>query len=307
MKRYEMWYAQYAQDRYMEHLSDDELSDRFRYLMENLSTLSETGQIGIRGGEKGDSLAMMELFSHALKEKEIRGFEFESNFLKGASVPNARQDLAERLAVARDSIQTGNAHLLKFGKSKYLADAAKLGKIRISLASTYDDESLNKSQRDSELNIPLQIDPKGVRIKLPDGTETTPVSIPSFRLEAPDYYVLCCAHTFDRRLFGDFDADSCLVIDDLPRFSDELHAAVSTEVDVLDRGVGPVEYVDPVRAGHRFGGNNRPIVQMSKHIRYYYQNEYRLVWVFNPAEKDIQPHLDLVIPSLPDYTRLVLL
>ena len=96
MKLYEQWYATYESDRYLSHLTKDELDDRFRYLFENVTTLTETGQIGIRGGQKGDSLEILELFSHALKEQWLRTPEFRPDFLQDAALPKPKTDLADR-------------------------------------------------------------------------------------------------------------------------------------------------------------------------------------------------------------------
>ena len=178
--------------------------------------------------------------------------------------------------------------------------------MRVSLASTYNDPSLNTAQKDSELSLGFQIDASGMTAKSEDGQDLGPIHSAKLSLDAPaDYYVFCCSHTFDFRLFGDFDADSCLVIDDSQRFAKELETELAELVDIEGMGYGPVQYIDPVRGAHLYFREERPIVQMSKHLRYFYQNEYRLVWVFDPKRLVSPiPHLDLVLPGLPEYSRL---
>lgn len=306
MKLYEKWYADYVGDRYLSHLTADELNDRFRYLFENVSTLTDTGQIGIRGGQKGDSLEILELFSHALKEQWLRDPEFRPRFLKDAAVPKPRTEISNRLVDVRNRIVTNDPHLLKFGKAKYLEAAANSGKLRVSLASTYDDPSLNLAQKDSELSLTFQIDSSGMTARSEDGVDLGPIHSATFSLEVPDdYYVFCCSHTFDFRLFDDFDADSCLVIEDSHRFAEEIMGELSKVMNIKDRTYGPVQYIDPVRGAHHHFGEKRPIVQMAKHLRYFYQNEYRLVWVFDP-DKGVtpDPYVDLILSGLPEYSRL---
>ena len=251
MKLYEKWYADYVSDRYLSHLTTDELNDRFRYLFENVSTLTDTGQIGIRGGQKGDSLEILELFSHALKEQWLREPEFRPRFLKDAAVPKPRTDIASRLVDIRGRIVASDPHLLKFGKAKYLEAAAQSGILRVSLASTYDDPSLNPAQNDSELSMTFQIDSSGMTARSEDGVDLGPIHTAKFSLEVPaDYYVFCCSHTFDFRLFDDFDADCCLVIEDSRRFAEEFADEISKVVNVKERAYGPVQYIDPVTGAH---------------------------------------------------------
>jgi hypothetical protein len=66
------WRQDYRLDRYLEHLSLDELEQRVRDIFTNVSVLSEDGKLSLPPVEKGTGY-WMQLFTHVLEEFALRG------------------------------------------------------------------------------------------------------------------------------------------------------------------------------------------------------------------------------------------
>lgn len=75
----EFWKREYNNDSYMSHLSTEQLSDRAKYLVENVSTLEENGKIGIRTVQVDPGRKLMRLFVHVLQELDNRSELFVNN------------------------------------------------------------------------------------------------------------------------------------------------------------------------------------------------------------------------------------
>src|SRR6266853_4020547 len=96
-----------------------------------------------------------------------------------------------------------------------------------------------------------------------------------------DYYVYCFSDLFDFRLFDDFEGDACLVINNPKQFTDRLLCAGFQKFPDWLAQVDTVDYLDPLRTKP---GTIRPF--FSKHFRYSYQTELRIVWLpQNPQAK----------------------
>jgi hypothetical protein len=196
--------------------------------------------------------------------------------------------------------------LFKYGKEKFLRPMVETGSIRIMAAATYDDPSLNPAIRDSELEISLISLPSEVRLQAFDGKTGKPKGIirPTGNViwterARSNVYVYCLASRFDPRMFGDFEADSCVVIKDPVRFVETIQAEWDRRFEEWAGVALPVSYIDP------FGDyTSEPDVYFSKHFRYGYQREFRLVWLPPTPSEDLDP-VFLDIGSLKDYCELI--
>lgn len=92
-------------------------------------------------------------------------------------------------------------------------------------------------------------------------------------LHCENFYVFCAAGSFDPRLFDDFQADACLLIRDLNRFGLPLLREFAAVAGMPRQVHGSVHYEDPL---HPVKENH--LVEMTKHFRYEYQREWRMVW-----------------------------
>ncbi len=286
-------------DSYLSHLSRQQLSYRAKYLIENLATLELNGKIGLRDIKEEPGHSLMRKFTHLHQELVARKENFEPMFLKGSSVPKAMLGNEERLRELNKYAANKRPHLIKFGEKKYLEEY----NFKVSLASSFNDPSLNSAQMDDEMKATYSPHPDDVKISKLDGTEIKGVQSIELTYElSHDYYVFCSASNFDVRLFGDFKYDSCLFIYNSQQFAHDLLKAISSKIVVEDHGYKNVTYVDPVRPEK----GNLPRVEYHKHIKYLYQNEYRHVFI--PLSGTSTPKdLFLSMPASKSYSELVCL
>jgi hypothetical protein len=154
------------------------------------------------------------------------------------------------------------------------------GDIRIASASSYDDPSLNSAIRDSELahHAFLKVDSGGFHVLRKDSSGREKIMSQydgnvQFNVSRhTDFYVFCLASRYDFRLIDDFDADSMIVVDKPEIFKRRVAEAVAKELQEWRFTAKNVDYYDPFFVNpHRLGTG------FSKHFRYSYQNEFRMM------------------------------
>ncbi len=284
----------------MEHLSRELLVDRLRYLIENLSTLETNGKIGMGNVSIDPWKELIISFTHVQEELKIRGESPPNNFLDGCAVPSPMVEASERLIEINRIASVKKPHLIKFGKKEYLSKNS----LKVSLASSFMEPSLNVAQMDDEMKAIFHANPDEMTITTSKGEAIKPIGTVNITYETErDYYVFCSSGTFDIRMFSNFEADSCLFIYDSQRFADELISELRNHIEFDEYAYQMVEYVDPVKPK---GKGREPIIEIYKHIRYQYQQEYRHVIVpsrGSPMLKDIF----LSIDSISEYSELICL
>lgn len=300
MKRYEYWIQDYRKNRDMEHLSLDLLIDRLRYLIENLITLEVNGKIGIGNISKDPWKDLMIKFTHAQEELNIRGESLPNNFLTDCAVPKPMIEASERLIEIHQMALVKKPHLIKFGKKEYLSKNS----LKVSLASSFMDSSLNVAQMDDEMKAIFHANPNEMTITTANGEIINPIGTVDITYEIDrDYYVFCSSGAFDIRMFSNFEADSCLFIYDSQRFADDLISELRNHIEFEYYAYQMVKYVDPVKPKRE---DREPIIEFHKHIRYQYQREYRHVITPNrnsPMPKDVF----LSFSSINEYSELICL
>ena len=90
-------------------------------------------------------------------------------------------------------------------------------------------------------------------------------------MDVPPFYVLCLSSRFDFRMFHDFEADTALVIRDPKEFEQRVNAAMALAVHA-EPEMREVRYYDPYQI------RREQLIRISKHFRYAYQNEVRMIW-----------------------------
>jgi hypothetical protein len=275
MQLHEYWRTIYRSNRYLARVELASVVRRLRELIENLTTLTDGNKIGVRP-VKGADESLWAAFTHAHEELVLRDESFPVDFMKGASVPKPTAVGQRAIAAARSYPKDLAGMMVKYGERRYVHDMLERGTFQIRPASSYNDPSLNPAQADDELSITLYAQPHEVTLRTIDGRPIEPVAPVevSFTTQS-DYYVWCCSRCYDFRLFDDFSYDSCLLISDIERLTRLLVAALQDQNPGWQAVASDVVYVDPFRPPH--GG--RPFVHFVKHFRYYYQQEFRIVWL----------------------------
>src|SRR5713226_9388802 len=211
-------------------------------------------------------------------------------------------------AVAGRQFEPGKC-LFKFGKQEHLRCALEQGRIRIAPASSYSDPSLNYAVHDDEMRFTVYIPAKDAWIQKIDERTLKPIGERievlgnmSFTHTAPtDYYVYCLSGLFDFRSFDDFEADSCLVVKKPKDFIDRLLLAGFSKLPNWFARVDVVDYLDPLRTKH---GSVRAF--FTKHFRYSYQRELRIVWVPERRQEGLEP-IFVAVGPLHDVAELIVL
>ena len=279
LPRHEVWRLQYRQKRYLTHAKDEALDQRLEDVINNLTTLTDEGEIGALPVTPAGEY-WMRLFTHLLEEYETRERmpprAPDAPFPK-ATAPNVPRAVA---ALSKVDVPSPGRSLIKFGKQQHMRDLYEAGRIRIAPAREYSDPSLNHAMKDEELKFEQILPETEVTLVAQDKETGTPIEIKVFgeltskiELET-NCYIYCMTHTMNHRLFDDFEADSCVIIRDMPGFAGLLSKAVEAELPGWRGWRKPVEYVDPYNRPKKIDD-----VIFSKHFRFWYQQEFRFAWL----------------------------
>lgn len=299
MPRHEEWRRDYRADRYMAHISAAELETRAKDVYMNLLVISRAGKLGVLPTTTS-GVQWMIAFTHLLEEFHLRYGPYPNGFTGGFfkranefHVLSPSKALTQRAAAAVASQSMGSgAYLVKYGKALHLRPMFEDGVLRVSPASSYSDPSLNHAIRDDELSLSICPDPTKVRLQrvdrvthTPDGPVVAPTRIEITVTARSNYFVFCLSGLLSARLFLDFgDADSCIIIRQVDPFLDRLHAAFVRQGGNYEQMHGAVRYVDPLRSRLKDVD-----VFVSKHFRYSYQHEFRVVWVPKVDAAELSP------------------
>ncbi len=200
----------YQRDRYMAHLSREDLARRIVDILGNLNVADEIGVARFDPGGREDPYWRL-LFAEIIGEMAARYGPYPAGWkdlLQDPEWPgsfNAERDPA-RLTKwdIRTTRPLAAGTLVKYGEERYLRRALRLGKVRISPASSYADRSLDPSRRDEELKLTLDVNPFGAggygglpSILARQASLRKQVSVSS----GTDYFVYCTSRVLSRRLF----------------------------------------------------------------------------------------------------------
>lgn len=310
-KRVDVWREQYRARRYLEHVSEEDLGQRLRDIVNNSIILTEKGQAAPRSPAEGGGYWMMKL-THIREEYLLRGHDYPDNVLKGITLPKFTYPEPPKSAIAikgKDFIR--GKYLIKYGKFEHLSKIFEEGVLRIAPASSYKDPSLNYAIGDDERTVITYGLPKEVKMTVIDhktgeekGTLIPTSNITYYSECKTDYYVFCLSMVYDHRLFEDFDkADCCIIINkpsDLLRRIESISSQVLSGWKMFNM---PVTYLDPFNAQEE-----EHIPFFTKNFKYAYQFEYRLAWLPpDPSFNEKMNYLFFNIGSIKDIAELIMI
>jgi hypothetical protein len=299
------WIREYRLNRYLRRLTREELDQRLADIASNLLVLGEDGKYRPQFHVRADriyspirGLDFLRMATEAWDEARIRGYRTTNDKLDPASL-----QIAKRIAddswcrrpewIARSRLSSEAYErprmLFRYTRAIWNSEFVHRGRIRLSPASLYKDAAAISAVRDDELTLRWVDKKVGEQIA-----------------EVEDYYVLCMASQYDYRLFSDFQADSCVAINDPTELSLRLRAAVAHHNErnpayrIRALYDSPIIYFDPFAlAAPETAGE----VHFCKHFRFAYQTEFR--FVLTPAKShDLQP-LFIELGSLRDIAEMV--
>jgi hypothetical protein len=152
--RRQIWIENYRVRPYLQHSSEQEIAERLRYVIENMTTTTPDGKIAPLLPEP-DGKFWYELFEQVLEEYRRRRIEPPAGFLKGAQVPNPAHPISSAAlkAVSEAELPPNGKYLVKLGRRQHISNFYERGELRIAPASIYADPSLNSAIRDDELAL----------------------------------------------------------------------------------------------------------------------------------------------------------
>ena len=307
-KNCEVWSEEYTASRYMEHLNEEELVQRLKDIVDNLTVMNRYGGLHLRL-PNSDSDYFFMLWCHIRKEYVLRGQGYSFGITMGKiPLPRATWPGTTRAIEAISQIaQLEGNFLIKYGKRKYLQQTYNDGLIHLFPGTYYDDPSLNPALRDRELELTVEALPSETQMYLIDEhtgekkQKLSPIkNIKITYFSKSDYYVYCMSHTYDIKLFHDFDADCCLIIKNPKEFIARLTTKFRDSMLGWTEWHQRVKYIDPLTS------RGSPDIFFSKHFKYTYQKEYRIVWLPPSIVQKLNPVV-LALGSLTDYTELFIL
>ena len=310
MPNHQRWRLEYRENRYARHLSQPELNRRIRDIVVNSMVL--TADRKVRLIPTDETWDWAELFTHVLEEMVLRHGPYPAGFTRDIlhlePFPDFAGELARRAAATAASFGSRRGDtLIKFGQRKYMEALYERGAFRIQPASYFAAASHNGAVRDDELGLGLSLVlSRAEFIKVVTNPQDVQVDAPDQRIDVQvraqsDYWLYCVSRSSEPRLFVDFDADSCVVIQDPNSFRTRLSSAAGATIADGAEADGPAKYLDPLRPK-----TARIQVPFAKHFRYSYQQEYRFVWMPR-APTSTLAHVDVEIGSIRDIAKFVTL
>lgn len=296
----EIWTREYAENRYLHHLSQENLDQRLRAILTNMLYL-DRGTLP----HELSALEWREHLRHVREEYCQRGISSQSIEAAFSAV-----ELWPRLKLAANEYQEYDGppgQLFRFCMERYLRPFLQDGKLTLFPASRYISSELLASQRDDELSRTRFIDgTTGKRMHHMDkeGNRHPIKTVGSITLSnnlRTDYYSWFTSTTFDPRLFDDFQKDACLVIHDFDTFSERLLAGVERALGDWHGACSLIRYYDPLNADSELLNHG------TKDFRFTYQREYRFTWFPSKRAATNLPQLDVSLGPMGDVASLICL
>ncbi len=302
------WREDYRRKRYLKHLSNEQLRQRFIDIFQNLYFLRQDSKLVFPPPDTNGE-HWTQIFTQVLEEHVLRFGPFPNGFtdgfMKNIGILRPDSARAKRAIAATQKWNPPNTpYFVKYGCLDHLAAMVE-GSIRISPASTYSDPSLNKAIKDDELSLDFYLSPSEFKLEAFDGR--TGISKGIIELidhrftvtTKSNYYVYCFSSILDPRLFCDFEYDACLIVKDTEEFARRVVEALREQLPGWQASFAKVEYVDPVMANPI-----KTLIPIAKHFRYAYQKELRFIW-FPPKPLDALEPRFIKVADIQNFCELI--
>lgn len=293
------WDTSYRASRYLRKASPEQLDARFKAIAGNLWSTDKDGYVTPCRSQE-NRLQLLRLLFDVLAEQTGRvGGHIDFNERRFRDEATAAYT-PPKLVPPFDGPPTCFA---KFGKKEHIRRSFEEGSLKITVASGFNDPSLNQAQRDDELMHWTRTPNKELLFKLyGQNNQGEEVEMPVEKLEyfeglsVENFYVWCCGFGYDARLFHEFKADAVLVIRDKDEFRRRLQKSVAEILPGYEMVEQTVSYYDPYTTDR---DKIKPI--FTKNFNFLHQNEYRFAWKSDkpPVHESIFP----VLGSLQDIAE----
>jgi hypothetical protein len=304
IRRHELWRERYRVARDLDHLAPEQLSDRLFDCMNNARTRMEQGRLGLVPIETAEPWWIM--FTEVMEECSLRAYSYPGP-INISGLGKAFEHAFDPIPEMRSHLERvrGTQFIIKFGDSAWMSDCIDSGEFLLSPASFYEQKKHNHARRDRELSRILLPNPRSLHassfisrhgLSAPKDKHFGSIEL----REAYDYYLFSLTSCYSARLFGDFNANACLVIHKPEIFLQKLTEEACKGIPGARPEISLVNYYDPVRADPSLVD-----VPFWKPFAHSYQAELRVIWTVDPPQR-ILPRVKIKIGCLRECANLVI-
>lgn len=307
LARHEMWRHMYLARPYLIGSDDDRVAQRFRDVFLNVMEIEPNGKLGPVPLTETD--VYMQTFTHMLEEYDARAGGLPMNLIQAARKPVWRY-FEHGAPIGFTMFEGYNAPdtpvLVKYGQRKYLEPMFCSGNLRLANAELYNTPDFLDAARDNETRRTFIYPTYKERLRGESSASFQDhiIEFGDDDFELPlifgDYYLFSLCEHIHHRMATDFNADAAIVIRDPMLFKQRLVTAFASRHPNWISMAGKVTYYDPYCDYTKFR-----IPEMSKHFRYGYQKEFRVVFCPRHGASTVLEPLFLSIGPMTDYADLL--
>ena len=267
----------YHQTRYLRRASDAELEQRLADIVNNTVRVSVDALIIPLKGQKFAEFCVR--LTECAEELRIRHGAYSAKFTGKPfkeMLPFDEPRRARIIRAAQPFSAAPNPCLLRFGRLDHMQSLYNEGELMIQPAKRFMDSDICAVQ-DDECSIEVKgiLSSEEVRRVV-----ANPQDVPdeerdhvfNIRMNIDGYGLYCLGKTPELRMIADWGATGAVIIDHPAEFEKRLLCAVEQELPGARSYFADVSYLDPYSPP-----SGIPNVATTKHFRYAYQDERRLV------------------------------
>lgn len=288
------WELNYHAGRYLRDTPVDELKNRYNSILRNIRSL-----VSDEGAVKPITWIDSSWYWFKKEHQTRLEFEIRSEMLPCEPPWNIHFNKTYHDAPLRPKHFNSGDVLFRYHKFNYLNQLLRDGRLRLVQASSYACIENDEARQDVETSKDTLHGSSSVRITTESGEEVPVIGVLRKTVSLPNYYLLSLSGDWDRNLFDDFQADTCLVVRDANSFIERVKLSTQIQLPGWECFFVPVHYYDPCNHS-----SNHPIdPAMSKDFRFAYQREFRLIWLPS-ATVELKPFLFIEIGNIEDIAFL---
>ena len=298
ISRSDTWYRQYYRQPYMETFTEQQFHSRWADVWDNL--LEVGPGLKLQPNFSPTNTGWVELFSDLIAESQFRGGFRRS--IAGPHMQSRFANLMDKNIRHLSATDWNLDRIYKFGELKYVQESFDRERIRFARSELYASADMNRAQKDDENTFEFSVMPTFLKYLnglvgfsafereiLPNGL------ILKMQNNAP--YLVCCASSKYRPTIPNaFDYDSVLVIKDRRKFQEAVVKSIKKCRPASRLKFGKVHYMDPY-----LELNPSADIRFSKHHRFSYQHEYRMVI----GSEEIPEFEFIDVPGLQTFSEVV--
>ena len=280
MNRTDELIVRYHDHPYMKHLTHDELRQRYCDATPLVLSRTQDGKIGFMLSEKEvqwwnrsrEDVKLADVYTECCtryKAPHPPGLTPEHTVDRFPwKFSDDKQKMIEKLQGHLATLDFAKT-IVRFDKAEHMRALYEQGEVFLKPASKYGESEMDGdfARQDNERRMETNVYKSTKKV-----------------VQCGNYWMYCMTKcTGDpiilNRLFGDFKATACVVIENIPAFFDRLNSQFRFVFPNTCRKWGLVRYVDPLL--DELSEDDLPNLPMIKHFRFMYQHEFRYVAVPN--------------------------